>query len=132
MRVIDKVAWLLLADGMVLCARSRGKLLYYLPGGKREPGESDVETLVREIAEELAVDITAPTASHAGTFEARADGHDAGVLVRMACYTAAYTGIPQASSEIADVRWLGYADRDQVAAVDQLIFDHLHAHGQLR
>jgi 8-oxo-dGTP diphosphatase len=54
---IDKVAWIRLADGRILSTRSRGKDVYYLPGGKREPAESDVQTRVREIREELGVAI---------------------------------------------------------------------------
>ncbi|MBP6792999.1 MAG: NUDIX domain-containing protein, partial [Aeromonas sp.] len=53
--MIDKLAWLTFKEGQLLCARSHGKALYYIPGGKREPGESDEAALVREIAEELAV-----------------------------------------------------------------------------
>ena len=51
-RVIDKVAWLHLEDARILSTRSRGKETYYLPGGKREPGETDEQRLRREIAEE--------------------------------------------------------------------------------
>ncbi len=72
--VIDKVAWVRIEDGRVLCARSRGKDVYYLPGGKREPGESDLRTLVREITEEAGVLLRAETVSPLGTFEAQADG----------------------------------------------------------
>ena len=46
--VIDKIAWIHLDDGKILSTRSRGKDVYYLPGGKREPGETDLDTLVRE------------------------------------------------------------------------------------
>lgn len=130
-RLIDKVAWLHLAGGRILSTRSHGKDVYYLPGGKREPGESDVETLVREVDEELAVAIDPATASHVGTFEAQADGRAAGVVVRMTCYAAEYSGTLRASSEIAEYTWLTYADRDRVAAVDKLIFDHLHDRADL-
>lgn len=47
-RVIDKVAWLHLEDARILSTRSRGKDAYYLPGGKREPGESGEQCLRRE------------------------------------------------------------------------------------
>jgi len=130
--LIDKIAWLYLVDGRILSTRSAGKDVWYLPGGKREPGESDVQTLVREIAEELAVDIAPETAAHAGTFEAPAHGKAEGVTVRLTCYTAEHTGTPIASSEIAEVAWLGYADRDRVSPVDQIIFDHLYQAGRLR
>lgn len=128
---IDKIAWIELNDGRILSTRSRGKDIYYLPGGKREPGESDVETLVREIDEELAVKIDAGTARLLGTFEAQAHGHAGGVLVRMTCYTADHQGTPAASSEIEEVVWLTYADRDRVSPVDKIIFDHLRDAGRL-
>jgi 8-oxo-dGTP pyrophosphatase MutT (NUDIX family) len=131
-RTIDKIAWILLDGGRILSTRSRGKDVYYLPGGKREPGESDAQTLVREVKEELTVDVLPDTAAHLGTWEAQAHGHAGGVTVRMTCYTAEYTGTPAPSSEIEEVAWLGYADRDRVSPVDQLIFDDLHAAGRLR
>lgn len=58
MTLIDKIAWIRLEDGRILSTRSRGKDAYYLPGGKREPGETDAQTLIREIREELDVAIT--------------------------------------------------------------------------
>ncbi|MEA5358672.1 NUDIX domain-containing protein [Amycolatopsis sp., V23-08] len=130
--MIDKIAWLHLVDGRILSTRSRGKQAYYLPGGKREPGETDEQTLVREIREEVTVAIAEPTIRPAGAFEAQADGKAAGVVVRMTCFTAEYTGTLAASSEIEEIAWLGYADRDRVSAVDKLIFDHLHQAGLLK
>ena len=130
--MIDKIAWIHLRDGELLSTRSRGKTVYYIPGGKREPGETDFDTLVREIGEELAITILPSTAALLGTFSAQADGHPDGVKVRMTCYTADYSGTPMASSEIEELAWLTYADRGRVSAVDQIIFDHLHASGRLR
>ena len=129
--MIDKIAWLHLVDGRILSTRSRGKEVYYLPGGKREPGETDAETLMREIREELDVTITEESIAPAGVFEAEAHGH-AGTLVRMTCYTAEYAGTLAASSEIEEVVWLAYADRERVSAVDKIIFDHLHKAGRLK
>jgi 8-oxo-dGTP pyrophosphatase MutT (NUDIX family) len=130
--VIDKIAWLHLVDGRVLSTRTRGKDVYYLPGGKREPGETDAQTLVREVREEVSVEIAEPTIQPAGVFEAQADGKASGVVVRMTCFTAGYTGTLAASSEIEEVTWLGYEDRDRVSAVDKIIFDHLRETGLLR
>ncbi|GAA1284312.1 hypothetical protein Psi02_33790 [Planotetraspora silvatica] len=72
---IDKIAWIHLEDGKVLSTRTRGKDVYYFPGGKREPGETDLDTLTREIDEELAVAVLPATAELLGVFEARAHGH---------------------------------------------------------
>jgi 8-oxo-dGTP diphosphatase len=128
---IDKIAWIRLEDGRILSTRSRGKDVWYIPGGKREPGETDVEALVREIREELDVAIAPGSAAHAGTFQAQAHGHAVGVEVRMTCYTADYQGTLTPSSEVDELAWLAYADRGRVSAVDQLIFDHLRRSGQL-
>ncbi|GAA4236834.1 NUDIX domain-containing protein [Actinomadura meridiana] len=128
---IDKIAWIHVRDGKILSTRSLGKDVYYIPGGKREPGETDLETLVREIDEELAITIVATTAAHLGTFRAQAHGHADGITVQMTCYTADHQGQPAPSNEIAELVWLTYADRDQVSPVDQIIFDHLHQVGQL-
>ena len=128
---IDKIAWLHLHNGKVLSTRSRGKDRYYFPGGKREPGETDEQTLLREIEEELTVALDPASLTHAGTFEAPAHGHPAGVLVLMTCYYAGYTGTLRAAAEIEEVVWLSYRHRPQVSAVDQLIFDWLKAQGLL-
>lgn len=129
--MIDKVAWLHVVDGRILSTRTRGKDTWYFPGGKREPGESDEQTLVREIREELAVAIRPGTIAPAGVFEAQAHGRAAGVVVRMSCYTAEYTGTLTASSEIEELAWLTYADRPRVSPVDRIIFDHLRAAARL-
>jgi 8-oxo-dGTP diphosphatase len=130
-RTIDTIAWIHLEDGKILSTRSRGKDVYYIPGGKREPGETDVDTLTREIDEELAVAIIPATARHLGTFKAQAHGHADGIVVQMICYTADHHGTPAPSSEIEEIIWLSYRDRDRVAPVDQIIFDHLHQTGRL-
>ncbi|WP_018215633.1 NUDIX hydrolase [Salinispora vitiensis] len=132
MITIDKIAWIHLENGTILSSRSRGKDVYYIPGGKREPGEGDLDTLVREIQEELSVTITPDTATHVGTFRAQAHGHPDGITVQMTCYTAGYQGLLQPSSEIEEIVWLTHADRHRVSPVDQIIFDHLHEIAQLR
>ena len=46
----------LLIDGHVLLVRNP-RLEWELPGGRRDPGENDSETLLREFAEELSLEI---------------------------------------------------------------------------
>lgn len=125
--IIDKLAWIQIAGRRLLGARSHGRELWYLPGGKREPGETDQQCLAREIREELAVALLPATLRYLGSFEAQADGKAPGVLVRMTCYAAAYEGRLSASAEIAELAWLGYADRARTSPVSQLIFDWLRA-----
>ncbi|WP_330230860.1 NUDIX domain-containing protein [Nocardia sp. NBC_00508] len=130
-QLIDTVAWVRIEDGRILCARPRGKDVFYIPGGKREGGETDIQTLVREIEEELAVALLPETVAHVGTYEA-AHGPASAAVVRMSCYTADYRGTLSASSEIEEVAWFRYADRVLVPLVDQLLFDDLVHAGLLR
>jgi 8-oxo-dGTP diphosphatase len=127
--MIDTVAWVHVENGRVLCARPRGKDVFYIPGGKREGAETDLQTLRREISEELTVALQPGTERHVGTYQA---SQPDGLVVRMSCYAAGYTGTLAASSEIDELAWFGYADRPRVPPVDQLLFDDLHAAGQLR
>ncbi|MDQ1744910.1 MAG: 8-oxo-dGTP diphosphatase [Pseudonocardiales bacterium] len=129
--MIDKVAWIELLDGQILSTRSHGRSRYYLPGGKREAGESDLDTLSREIKEELSVDLLTETAAYLGAFTAQADASPTGVEVRMRCYECSYTGQLQPAAEIAEMAWLRYADRELSSPVDQIIFDHLRRQGRL-
>jgi 8-oxo-dGTP diphosphatase len=122
--VIDTVAWVRLEDGRILCGRPRGKDVFFIPGGKRDGAETDLQTLLREVAEELTVALLPDTVRHVGTYEAG--------RVRMSCYTGDYQGTLQASSEIDELAWFSYADRPRVPPVDQLLFDDLQASGTLR
>ena len=132
MAVIDKVAFLYLQDGKILSTRSKGKDKYYIPGGKREAGETDIETLVREAKEELSVDIIESSAKLYGVFEAQAHGKAEGVIVKMTCYTAEFIGELKADSEIAEIVWLTTADMEAVSPVDKLIFADLKQKGLLK
>lgn len=131
MKLIDKIALLHIEDGKILSTRSKGKDAYYLPGGKREGNESDLATLVRELKEELSVDIIEDTAKLYGIFEAQAHGKAEGILVRMTCYTAEFNGQLQPASEIEEMRWLTTADMDMISPVDKLIFADLKEKGLL-
>ena len=131
--LIDTLAWVRLENGKILCVRPRGRDVFFIPGGKREGGESDLQTLLREISEELTVQLRPETAAHVGTYEAgERDGLRPGATVRMSCYTGDYTGTLAASSEIDELAWFCYADRSRVPPVDQLLFDDLKADGELR
>ncbi|MCI0533232.1 NUDIX domain-containing protein [bacterium] len=124
---IDKLAFIEIWDRKVLETRSYGKDKWYIPGGKRDRNESDEQALIREIKEELSVDIIAETIKHYGTFEAAAHGKPEGTFVRMTCYTAQFKGELTPSAEVEEMDWFGYSKRDDVSPVDQIIFDDLKA-----
>lgn len=125
MKLVDKLAWIEINQNFILLTRSYGKDKYYIPGGKREIGETDEEALTREIYEELSVTVDKSTLKFIGIFEAQTHGEPEGGFVKMTCYSGTYSGEINASSEIEAIKWFKYSDRDQVVGVDKLIFDHL-------
>lgn len=132
MKEIDKIALIETKEGKILSTKSKGKNKYYIPGGKREKGETDEQTLIREIQEELNVHIQQNTIEYVGTFVAQSDGAKEGVMVKMTCYKAAYEGIMTPTSEIEEIRWLIYEDLDIISEVDKKIFSFLKKKGEIK
>lgn len=141
---IDKLALILISkDKRQLVARSKGKSVFYTPGGKREGNETDAEALLRECQEELAVHLIqcvgTPTASieQYGTFEAQAYGKPEGTMVRMSCYRVRPSeaereleGLVRPSSEIEELAWIDSTfDRDRLTVTGVMILDDLKEKG---
>ena len=124
---IDKIAFVHVREKRVLVALNKGSDAWYLPGGHREPGETDVETLVREVKEELSADIIPVTIEHFGTYEAQAHGWPEGKIIRVTCYTACFEGKLEASSEIAQIGFLVHGQKDQTSPPTQMLFDDLES-----
>jgi 8-oxo-dGTP pyrophosphatase MutT (NUDIX family) len=122
--IIRKVAWLHVADRKLLCARTAQRGLFYVPGGKPEPGEDEISALLREIAEELGVALISSTIRRAGSFSAPADGSP-DKTVTISAYKADYIGQLSAGFEIAQWQFLTSAEQHRVSAVTRIILDHL-------
>ncbi len=125
MKKIDKIAWIETKNGKILSTRSKGKEKFYIPGGKREDNESDEETLIREIKEELSVVIIKDTIEYLGAFKAQSDGAEEGVLVKMTCYKAKFEGTLLADNEIEEIQWLDSSHTSIISEVDKKIFSFL-------
>ncbi|MFE3958338.1 NUDIX domain-containing protein [Nocardia sp. NPDC059091] len=129
-RVIRTAALAHIRDRRMLQTRSTGKDVFYMAGGKIDPGETPEMALHREIHEELGV--TATGVSELGVFEAEAYGHAPGTRLHMTCFLGELTDDPHPSGEIAELRWftLGeYAAMNAVAPGSLLVFRRLHALG---
>ncbi|CAI1557261.1 pyrimidine (deoxy)nucleoside triphosphate pyrophosphohydrolase [Serratia quinivorans] len=109
-KFIDKLGWVYIQDKKVLMARSYNKETFYIPGGKREIGESDRDALTREIKEELSVDLINDSIISLGEFHGQADGKPAGVMVKIHCFSADFSGEIKANAEIEEISWLTHAD----------------------
>lgn len=101
------MSWVHIENRKLLCVRSRGNDTFYNPGGKPEAGESDEAALIRELKEELSIDIQPETIKHLHTIHAEAHGKNAGKLLELKCFTAAYRGVLIPAHEIEE---LGYVD----------------------
>lgn len=132
LKEVDKIALIETKKGEVLSTRSKGRSKFYIPGGKREYGETDEQTLIREIYEELNVNIIADTIEYVGTFKAQSDNAKKGVVVKMTCYSAKYLGDLKPASEIEEIRWLNFSDLEIISEVDKKIFAFLKQRGDLK
>ncbi|MGF1521706.1 MAG: NUDIX domain-containing protein [Leptolyngbyaceae cyanobacterium] len=126
--VIEAIAWICLQNRQVLCTRTRGKDVFYMPGGKLEPGESAWQALRREIREELSVDLVADTLTESIVVEAWAHGYSKQTRVRMKCFQADYRGEITPNSEIEEIAWFSLQDRKQCAPAAQKVLEYLNKH----
>lgn len=125
----DKIAFIEIKDRKLLVALNKGNDIWYIPGGKREKSETDLQTLTREVKEEFMVDIIPDSAKLYGVFEAQAHNKPQGVMVKMICYTASYTGTLVPSAEVVKMAYLTHSQKNLCSAVDKLIFEDLKEKG---
>jgi 8-oxo-dGTP diphosphatase len=105
---IEVVALAHLRDRKLLLVRSSGKKGFYLPGGKPEPGESDLAALAREIKEELACSIS--NVVYCTTTTAQAYAKPEGIVVHVRTYRGDLEGIPRPASEVVEIRYFCFSD----------------------
>lgn len=92
-------------QGRVLLVRKHGTDSFMQPGGKREPHESDLTALAREIREELGCTVVPDSLQPLGTFEAPA-ANEPGQWVRASAYQVRITGQIACQAEIAELIWV--------------------------
>ncbi|MDP4332513.1 NUDIX domain-containing protein [Curtobacterium sp. A7_M15] len=111
-------ALLLVRDRRLLMVRARMRDVLYLPGGKAEPHETDVEAVLREALEETGLRLTVDDVEAFGTVTEPAHGQAPGTMVAMALFLvrpggALDTATPVASAEVDEVEWVTSADADR-------------------
>ncbi len=124
MKTIDKLSFVTIKDRKVLFVLEKNNTIWYTPGGKREEGELDHETLLRETKEELNIDLVPESISHIHTITVESvDKPD--VMVNLICYTAEYSGEINPQNEIEKVAYLTHSDTHLVAQGGNLLLQYL-------
>ncbi|UPT64918.1 MAG: NUDIX domain-containing protein [Hyphomonadaceae bacterium JAD_PAG50586_4] len=92
MRMVNKIGLAIIEDDRLLLVRKAGLEQLILPGGKPEGDETDTETIVREIREELECEVVLHSLFYMSTFEDRRAGsaHD---VVRVKLFKAELAGV---------------------------------------
>ncbi len=75
--------------------------------------------MIREIREELDVDIELESMHNIDTFVAESHGAKTGIPVQMTCYKADYLGNLKASNQIEEIAWLNTKDVNPKSPVDK-------------
>lgn len=128
---IDKIALVYLEDKKLLSARSKGVDKFYLPGGRREEGETETGALIREVKEELDVDLIPSSLKFMDVFEGQAHGKTKGTILKLTCYSGKFDGKVKPCSEIEEVAWLSYSERCKYPTEWTFLFDWLNGKGLL-
>ena len=123
--MIDALVWICIKNRQVLCTRTHSKDIFYMPGGKREDGESDWDGLFREIQEELNVALIRQTLTEVTVAQELAHGYSEPTQVRMKCFQADYIGEITPSSEIEEIAWLNYKDLKKCTAAGGKVLEYL-------
>jgi DNA polymerase-3 subunit epsilon len=97
--------------GRCLVVRKRGTELFMQAGGKVEQGESALETLTRELREEVGLELDPEQAEYLGIFRASA-ANEPDTLVSAAVFAVAGPDDLEPLGEIEELRWIDSADTE--------------------
>lgn|SRR5258708_2650908 len=117
----------------LLLAFSNNKQAFYLPGGKADEGETTLTALVREVQEELNVELDPGGLTFYGHIAAPAFGEPEGILMAQDCFRYELREEPRPAAEIGALRYFdtaAYRDEPQqvpgvIMVMQQLQQDNL-------
>lgn len=98
-------------QGRLLIVRKRGTEKFIQPGGKPEPGESDHQTAVREVKEEIGLDLDPSKLELVGIYmQEAANEADHSIEGHLFEYMEPLTEESHPAAEIEELRWLDFSE----------------------
>lgn len=128
MQKLHTVGLVVLQHNQLLLAYSNSKQAWYLPGGKVDAGETALQALQREIAEELQVNLPNDTLHLYMHITAPAYGEN-DLLMEQDCFMCSIAAKWQPAAEVAAIRFFDLASyRKEPAQVPGvlMLFHQLH------
>ena len=101
--MIKKCAAIIIRHKRLLVVRKHKTSIYISPGGKPESDETPIECLVREIKEELGVEIQHPIHFSTDYANSALENEE----IEISSWLTEIYGTPKPCSEIVDIRWIG-------------------------
>lgn len=119
---IYKAGGSIIENRKLLITRTKGKDIFFAPGGKLESGETAIQAVIRELKEELHIDVKEDDLKPFGAYTAEAAGQP-GKYVHMTVFlVTAYRGGLTPSKEIEEMYWTNATNVHNVAIGS--IFEH--------
>ncbi len=114
MNTIYKSAAIIIENKKLLVTRSSGKSFFISPGGKKIGDETDQQTLIRELDEELSITVKESDFQDFGTYHAQAAGEE-NIVVQMHIFiVTSYEGTITPSHEVEELRWITSLDVENI------------------
>jgi mutator protein MutT len=111
---IYKAGGIIIKDKKLLTVRSVGTKFFIDPGGKIEAGETAEQAVIRELKEEISIDVSPADLEPFGDFTAEAANHPGKQVHMQVFMVKKWQGEIKAASEIEELCWLSSATPDDV------------------
>src|SRR5882762_6837940 len=105
MKTLVTAGLVVIKDRKLLLAFSNNKQAFYLPGGKTDEGETTLTALVREIREELNVELDPAAARFYTHITAPAFGERSGIIMEQDCFLYDLQVSPAPAAEIGSLHY---------------------------
>lgn len=120
--MIDKVGGIILKNNKILVQRKKNnREEYIIPGGKRQEGEKDLDTLKRELYEELTVNLI--DAEFIGGYDDIAVFSDEPIHVQT--YLVTIDGEIKCNNEIKEAIWIDRNYKNEGIKVGSILGEHV-------